>query len=89
MTITVFKAAVHYLGIEDLAHYRILVSNHKTADQYGSAFVWVYDDLYKIHLYIYLRIVQGQFIAPAPQVEQLFVSSNGLPLTSPQVSTSV
>lgn len=88
MTITEFKAAVYSPGTEDLARYRILVSNHKTADQYGSAVVWVYDDLHKM-MDIYLRIVRSQFTATASQVEQLFVSSNGLPLTSSQVSTSL
>lgn len=38
---------------------------------------------------IYLRTVRSQFTAATPQVEQLFVSSNGMPLTSSQVSTSV
>lgn len=38
---------------------------------------------------MYLRTVRSQFTAATPQVEQLFVSSNGMPLTSSQVSTSV
>ena len=38
---------------------------------------------------MYLRTVRSQFMAATPQVEQLFVSSNGMPLTSSQVSTSV
>jgi len=38
---------------------------------------------------IYLRTVQSQFTAATPQVEQLFVSSNGMPLTSSHISTSI
>ena len=89
MTVAEFKDAVYHSGTdEDQARYRILVSNHKTADQYGSAVIWVYDDLYKM-MDMYLRTVRSQFTAATPQVEQLFVSSNGMPLTSSQVSTSV
>ena len=40
MTVAEFKDAVYHLGTdEDQARYRILVSNHKTADQYGSAVI--------------------------------------------------
>ena len=89
MTVTEFMAAVYHPGTdEDLARYRILVSKHKTADQYGSAVIWAYDDLYKM-MDMYLRTVRSQFTAATSQVEQLFVSSNGMPLTSSQVSTSV
>ena len=89
MTVTEFMAAVYHPGTEeDQARYRILVSNHKTADQYGSAVIWAYDDLHKM-TDIYLRTVRSQFTAATAQVEQLFVSSNGMPLTSSQVSTSV
>ena len=89
MTVTEFKAAVFHPGTdEDQARYRILVSNHKTADQYGSAVIWAYDDLFKL-MDIYLRNVRSQFTAASPEVKQLFVSSNGMPLTSSQVSTSV
>ena len=88
-TVTEFMAAVYHPGTEeDQARYRILVSNHKTADQYGSAVIWAYDDLHKM-TDIYLRTVRSQFTAATAQVEQLFVSSNGMPLTSSQVSTSV
>ena len=63
MTVTEFMAAVYHLGTdEDLARYRILVSNHKTADQYGSAVIWAYDDLHKM-MDIYLRTVRSQFTA--------------------------
>lgn len=89
MTVAEFMAAVYHRGTdEDLARYRILVSNHKTADHYGSAVIWAYDDLHKM-MDIYLRTVRSQFTAATPQVEQLFVSSNGMPLTSSQVSTSI
>ena len=40
MTVAEFKDAVYHSGTdEDQARYRILVSNHKTADQYGSAVI--------------------------------------------------
>ena len=38
---------------------------------------------------MYLRTVRSQNTTLDPKVEQVFVSSNGIPLTSPQVSTSV
>ena len=41
-----FKEAVYYPGTDgDNASYRIDVKDHKTADVYGAANVWVYDDL--------------------------------------------
>ena len=55
---------------------------------YGAAVVWLYDDLYKL-IEMYLRTVRSQNTTLDPKVEQVFVSSNGIPLTSPQVSTSV
>ena len=89
MIVTEFMATVYHPGTDKgLACYRILVSNHKRADQYGSAVIWAYDDLHKM-VNIYLRTVQSQFMAATSQVEQLFISSNGIPLTSSQVSTSV
>ena len=58
--------------------------------QYNPCFplVWVYDDLHKM-MDIYLRTVRRQLTTNTPQVEQLFVSGNGNPLTSSQVSTSI
>ena len=89
MKISEFKEAVYYPGTdEDPARYRILVNDHKTAGVYGAAVVWVYDDLYKL-VEMYLRTVRSQITSLAPHVEQVFVSSNGMPLTSSQVSTSV
>ena len=38
---------------------------------------------------MYLRTVRSQITTLDPKVEQVFVSSNGIPLTSSQVSTSV
>ena len=38
---------------------------------------------------MYLRTVRSQFTAATPQVEQLFVSSNRMAVTSSQVLTSV
>ena len=55
---------------------------------YGAAVVWLYDDMYKL-IEMYLRTVRSQITTLDPKVEQVFVSSNGIPLTSPQVSTSV
>ena len=46
----------------------------------------LYDDLYKL-TELYLRTVRSQITTLNPNVEQVFVSSNGLPLTSSQVST--
>ena len=89
MTVTEFRAAVYHPGTgEDQACYRIFVSNHKTADQYGSAVIWAYEDLHKM-MDMYLTTVRSQFTAATPQVEQPFLSSNGMALTSLQVSTSV
>jgi len=63
MTVTKFMDAVYHPGTgEDQARHRILVSNHKTADQYDSAVIWGYEDLHKI-MDIYLRIVRSQFTA--------------------------
>ena len=90
MKVSEFKAALFYPGTEeDLARYRILVSDHKTAGVYGAAVVWVYDDLYNL-MDMYLRTVRSQFVATAAtEVEQYFISSYGMPLTSSQVSTSI
>ena len=89
MKISEFKEAVYYPGTdEDPARYRILVNDHKTAGVYGAAVVWVHDDLYKL-VEMYLRTVRSQITSLAPHVEQVFVSSNGMPLTSSQVSTCV
>ena len=90
MKVSEFKAAVFYPGTdEDLARYRILVSDHKTAGVYGAAVVWVYDDLYNL-MDMYLRTVRSQFAATAAtEVEQFFISSYGMSLTSSQVSTSI
>ena len=73
MKVSEFKAAVIYPSIEeDLARYRILVSDHKTAGVYGAAVVWVYDDLYKL-MDMHLRTVRSQFAATAAtEVEQFF-----------------
>ena len=85
MTVAEFRAAVYHPGTdEDQAHYRIFVSNHKTADQYGSAVTWAYEDLHRM-MDMYLRTVRSQFTAANPHVEQPFISSNGMALTSLQV----
>ena len=89
LTVSEFEEAVFYPGTEeDLARWRMLVEEHKTAENYGPAVVWVYDDLYKL-MDMYMRTVRSQFIESDPEVKQLFVSSNGVPLTASQVSTSL
>ena len=71
MTVTEFMHVMYHSGTDkEQACYRILVSNRKTADQYGSAVIWVYDDLYKM-MDIYLRTVRRQFMAATLQVEKL------------------
>ena len=87
MKVSEFQEAVYYPGTEeDTARYRILVHDHKTAEVYGAAVVWVYDDLYKL-IEMYVRTIRSQITASAPQVEEVFLSSNGVSLTSSQVST--
>ena len=89
LKITEFKEAVYYPGNEeDPARYRVLVKDHKTAVVYGAAVVWIYDDLHRL-IDMFLRTVRNVIGTLAPHVEQVFVSSNGLPLTSSQVSTCV
>ena len=81
------EEAVYYPGTpEDPARYRVLVTDHKTAGVYGAAVVWLYDDLYKL-TELYLRTVRSQISTLDQKVEHVFVSSNGLLLTSSQVST--
>ena len=89
MKVSEFQEAVYYPGTEeDPARYRILVHDHKTAEVYGAAVVWVYDDLYKL-IEMYVRSIRSQITASAPQVEEVFISSNGVSLTSSQVSTCI
>ena len=79
ITVNEFNEAVFYPGTEeDNARYRVDVKEHKTAGIYGAANVWIYDDLYLL-IEMYMRTVRKQFVA----------SSNGLPLTSSQVSTCI
>ena len=89
MTISEFKEAVYYPGTEeDKARYRVDVKEHKTAGIYGAANVWIYDDLYLL-IDMYQRTVTSQFITPDSHIQQVFISSNGLSLTSSQVATCV
>lgn len=89
ITVNEFNEAVFYPGTEeDNARYRVDVKEHKTAGIYGAANVWIYDVLYLL-IEMYMRTVRKQFVASDSQVEKVFVSSNGLPLTSSQVSTCV
>ena len=89
ITVNEFNEAVFYPGTEeDNARYRVDVKEHKTAGIYGAANVWIYDVLYLL-IEMYMRTVRKQFVASDSQVEKVFVSSNGLPLTSSQVSSCV
>lgn len=89
ITVHEFNEAVFYPGTEeDNARYRVDAKEHKTAGIYGAANVWIYDVLYLL-IEMYMRTVRKQFVASDSQVEKVFVSSNGLPLTSSQVSTCV
>ena len=89
ITVNEFNEAVFYPGTEeDNARYRVDVKEHKTAGIYGAANVWIYDVLYLL-IEMYMRTVRKQFVASDSQVEKVFVSSNGLPLTLSQVSTCV
>ena len=55
LTVSEFKEAMFYPGTEeDLARRRMLVEEHKTAENYGAAVVWVYEDLYKL-MYMYVK----------------------------------
>ena len=89
MTTGEFKGAVFYHGTDDdPARYRVDVKDHKTAGVYGAAVVWIYDNLYVL-IDMYIRTVRSQLIPTDSEVQQVFISSNGLSLTSSQVSYSV
>ena len=89
MTTSEFKEAVFYHGTDDdPARYRVDVKEHKTAGVYGAAVVWIYDNLYVL-IDMYIRTVRSQLIPTDSEVQQVFISSNGLSLTSSQVSYSV
>ena len=89
MTTSEFKEAMFYHGIDDdPARYRVDVKDHKTAGVYGAAIVWIYDNLYVL-INMYIRTVRSQLIPMDSEVQQVFISSNGLSLTSSQVSYSV
>ena len=89
LKITEFKEAVYYPGNEEVpARYRTPVNDHKTAEVYGAAVVWIYNDLHRL-TDMFLRTVRNLISTLAPHVDQVFVSSNVLPLTSSQVSTCV
>lgn len=66
----------------------MLVKDHKTARVYGSEVVWFNDDLYLL-TGMYVKIVRSQFLTAYSNMDKVFISSNGLALTSSQVSTSV
>lgn len=84
-----FKEAVFYHGTDDdPARYRVDVKDHKTAGVYGAAVVWIYDNLYVL-IDMYIRTIRCQLIPTDSEVQQVFISSNGLSLTSFQVSYSV
>ena len=88
MTTGEFKEAVFSNGTDDdPARYRVDVKDHKTAGVYGAAVVWIYDNLYVL-IDMYIRTFRSQLI-PTDSEVQVFISSNGLSLTSSQVSYSV
>ena len=87
MTTGDFKEAVFYHGTDDdPARYRVDVKDHKTAGVYGVVVVWIYDNLYVL-IDIFIRTVRCQLIPTDSEVQQVFISSNGL--SSFQVSYSV
>ena len=89
MTTGEFKKAVFYHGTDDdPARYRVDVKDHKTAGVYGAAVVWIYDNLYVL-IDMCIRTIRCQLIPTDSEVQQVFISSNGLSLTSSQVSYSV
>ena len=89
MTVAEFNEAVLYQGTEeDPERFRVHVKDHKTAKVYGPAVVWIYDDLYHL-IDMYIRTVRSQFVLSDSSVECVFVSSNGIALTSSQVSTAI
>ena len=89
MTTGEFKEAVFSNGTDDdPARYRVDVKDHKTAGVYGAAVVWIYDNLYVL-IDMYIRTFRSQLIPTDSEVQQVFISSNGLSLTSSQVSYSV
>lgn len=89
MTTGEFKEAVFSNGTDDdPARYRVDVKDHKTAGVYGAAVVWIYDNLYVL-IDMYTRTFRNQLIPTDSEVQQVFISSNGLSLTSSQVSYSV
>ena len=89
MTTGEFKEAVFYNGTDDdPARYREDVKDHKTAGVYGAAVVWIYDNLYVL-IDMYIRTFRSQLIPTDSEVQEVFISSNGLSLTSSQVSYSV
>lgn len=88
MTTGEFREAVFSNGKDDdPARYRVDVKDHKTAGVYGAAVVWIYDNLYVL-IDMYIRTFRSQLI-PTDSEVQVFISSNGLSLTSSQVSYSV
>ena len=89
MTTGEFKEAVFSNGTDDdPARYRVDVKDHKTAGVYGAAVVWMYDNLYVL-IDMYIRTFRSQLIPTDSEVQEVFISSNGLSLTSSQVSYSV
>ena len=80
-----FREAVFYHGTDkDPARDRLDVKDHKTAGVYGTAIVWIYDNLYVL-INMYIRTVRSRLILTDSEVQQLFISSHGLSLMSSQV----
>lgn len=89
MTVQEFKDAKLYPGTEkEGERYMVLVKHHKTAGAYGAAVVWIYTDLYRLKE-MYTKRVRSKFVKEELMTDKLFISSNGVELTSSQVSTSI
>ncbi|CAH3155490.1 unnamed protein product [Pocillopora meandrina] len=84
ITVEEFKDAKLYAGEEDGERYRVSVKNHKTGGVYGAAIVWFHADVYNL-VNTYISRVRPKYVKDA--TDNMFVSTNGVKLTSSQVST--
>ena len=84
ITVEEFKDAKLYTGEEDGERYCVSVKNHKTGGVYGAAIVWFYADVYNL-VNTYISRVRPKYVKDA--TDNMFVSTNGVKLTSSKVST--
>ncbi|PFX15610.1 hypothetical protein AWC38_SpisGene20162 [Stylophora pistillata] len=84
ITVEEFKDAKLYTGEEDGERYCVSLKNHKTGGVYGAAIVWFYADVYNL-VNTYISRVRPKYVKDA--TDSMFVSTNGVKLTSSQVST--